>query len=63
MLYFLLPFLYFSKSVEIFVTFDILYFQIPYYRPHSCRAQLDKVGLGSDECKEILEGLLNIKYR
>ena len=33
------------------------------YRPSTCRAQLDKVGLGSDECKEVHEGLLNIKYR
>ena len=33
------------------------------FRPSSCRAQFEKVGLGSDECKEVLERLLDIKYK
>ena len=33
------------------------------FRPSSCRAQFEKVGLGSDECIEVLERLLDIKYK
>ena len=39
------------------------YFFLISFRPSSCRAQLEKMGLGSDECKEVLERLLNIKYK